>query len=132
MKEFKKYLNEGSEGKKQFISDLAKNKNNLEKNLSKEISKAIGIKVSLSATVSGDKITISSPDIAKKMGIKIFKTLSVENFGGNAFEEKGSWIYSFPINYHYSHFGGGKNGSDIGRFFADSNGKIIKSIIELK
>lgn len=73
------------------------------------------------------RLAMTSNDLAQVQYPRMFKTLKIENFGGH-------WVYNettkqdeywMPIHYHYQHFTGGNNGSDIATVWLSPCGSII-------
>jgi len=108
------------------------------KNLSAAVSKAIGLPVTLKLSLAnrGGKpyIQVTSPDLASKVKVKIFKKLTVIDDGGNVAPDPVDKVlcYFTRLDYRWEHYGGGSNGLGIGVFQLNQEGIIIGQRIDLK
>jgi hypothetical protein len=88
--------------------------------------KEINLTLEVGRNRRGDEtLKIDSNDIAGLMNLRLFKRLSIINFGGNWSEDKGgNPVYWLPLNYSYEHFSGGHNGTEIGVVFISEYGEV--------
>jgi hypothetical protein len=77
-----------------------------------------------------DRLFITSNNLVHYQYPKMFKELEVVNFGGEW--NKDGTDYWLPIQYHYTHFSNGTNGSSIAVIYIDKTGKILRYASELQ
>jgi hypothetical protein len=123
-------INEVSDEEIQFFENF--NIKDTEVELTKLVEKLIGVKPKLSIAVATDRrgnkiLTLTSDNLAVEMKPRMFRKLTVENFGGGYYGRGEYWM---PVNYAYE-MARGSNGTTIAEVWFDANGKIKNHRVEL-
>jgi hypothetical protein len=93
----------------------------------------IKVLVDVDRIKNGERLSVTSNELANYQYPKMFKSLKVGDFGGGWTRLQGREpVYWLPIKYRYEHFSGGTNGSEIAIFWIKQDGTIANYRNELE
>ena len=107
-----------------------------EKNISAAISKIIKKKVNLTVNLGPKGLLITSPDLSDTIGLRLFKSLHIKSFNYSINDKEdladNDSRYWVTVNYSWTNFGGGSNGTQIATLWVNDDGTIKHIRPEIK